>query len=40
MKDEKFFANPIIRTTFEFSLMIISFIEILEAQRRYVIANQ
>lgn len=40
MKLEKFFGNPIIKLSFDFSLMIIEFAEQLEAARKYVIANQ
>jgi four helix bundle protein len=37
---EKFFGNPIIKLTFDFSILIINFTELLEKDKKYVIANQ
>ena len=40
MKKEVFDKNPILRLSFDFSLMVIEYCELLEAQKRYVIARQ
>lgn len=40
MQKELFENNPILRLTFEFSLHIISYCEILQNEKRYVISNQ
>lgn len=40
MKKEVFDKNPILRLSFDFSLMVIEYCEQLEAQKRFVIARQ
>ncbi|MBK9382225.1 MAG: four helix bundle protein [Chitinophagaceae bacterium] len=40
MKKEVFDKNPILRLSFDFSLMVIEYCELLEAQKRFVIARQ
>lgn len=40
MKKEVFDKNPILRLSFDFSLMVIEYCEKLEAEKRYVIARQ
>lgn len=40
MKKEVFENNPILKLTFDFSLMIIEYCETLEANRQYVLARQ
>lgn len=40
MKREDFDNNPILRLSFDFSLMIINYCEILEANRKYILAKQ
>lgn len=40
MKKEVFDKNPILRLSFDFSLMVIEYCEKLEAGKRYVIARQ
>ena len=40
MKKEMFDNNPLLRTTFSFSLLIIQYCEKLEEQKKYVIARQ
>ncbi len=40
MKKELFDSNPILKLSFDFSLMVIEYCEKLEAERKYVIARQ
>lgn len=40
MKREDFDNNPILSLSFDFSLMIINYCEILEANRKYILAKQ
>jgi four helix bundle protein len=40
MKKEIFDSNPILKLTFDFSLMIIDYCELLESNRKYVLARQ
>ena len=40
MKREVFDTNPILKTTFEFSLMLIKYCEELETNRKYIVAKQ
>ncbi len=40
MKIELINSNPILKLTFQFSLMIIEYCSLLETERKYVIANQ
>jgi len=40
MDKQKIDENPILRLSFEFSLLIIEFCEKLQAEKKYVIANQ
>jgi four helix bundle protein len=40
MQKELFEGNAILKLSFEFSLLAVEYCEILEAQRRFVIANQ
>jgi hypothetical protein len=40
MKKEMFDKNPILKLSFEFSLMVISYCEKLESERKYVISRQ
>jgi four helix bundle protein len=40
MKRELFDENPILRLSFEFSLQVIDYCEVLESQRKYVLARQ
>ncbi len=40
MKKELFDSNPIVKLSFDFSLMIIEYCEKLEANREYIIARQ
>lgn len=40
MKKEVFDANPILKLSFEFSLMVIDYCERLEAEKKYIIARQ
>ncbi len=40
MKKEKFDENPILKLTFDFSLMIIEYCEVLETNRKYILARQ
>jgi four helix bundle protein len=40
MNKEAFDKNPVVKLAFEFSLEIISFFELLENQKKYVIARQ
>lgn len=40
MQKELIDQNPLLRLTFEFALMIIGYCEILETQRKYLIAKQ
>jgi len=40
MKKELFDNNPILKLSFDFSLMIIQYCEQLEAERKYIIARQ
>lgn len=40
MLKEKIDANPLLRLSFEFSLMVIAYCESLESSRKFVIANQ
>ena len=40
MKKEMFDKNPILKLSFEFSLMVISYCEKLESERKYVILRQ
>lgn len=40
MKKELFDSNPILKLSFDFSLMIIEFCEKLEAERKYILARQ
>lgn len=40
MLKEKIDANPLLRLSFEFSLMVIEYCELLESSRKFVIANQ
>ncbi len=40
MKKEVFDRNPILKLTFDFSLMVISYCEKLEAEKKFVLARQ
>lgn len=40
MKKELFDCNPILKLSFDFSLMLIEYCELLESERKYVIARQ
>lgn len=40
MKQEVFDQNPILKLTFDFSLMVIDYCELLEINKKYVIARQ
>ncbi len=40
MKKELFDSNPILKLSFDFSLMIIKYCELLENSRKYVLAKQ
>ena len=40
MRKELFDSNPILKLTFDFSLLIIDYCELLESQRKYVLARQ
>jgi four helix bundle protein len=40
MKREVFDKNPILKLSFEFSLQVIDYCEVLESQRKYVLARQ
>lgn len=40
MKKELFDSNPILKLSFDFSLMIIEYCELLESDKRYIIARQ
>ena len=40
MKIELINSNPILKLTFEFSLMVIEYCSLLETERKFVIANQ
>jgi four helix bundle protein len=40
MKKEIFESNPILKLSFDFSLMVIEYCEVLEANRKYVLARQ
>ena len=40
MKKELFEKNPILKLTFDFSLMIINYCEQLDAQKKYIISRQ
>ena len=40
MKKELFESNPILKLSFDFSLMVIEYCEQLEQSRKYVISNQ
>jgi four helix bundle protein len=40
MKKELFDSNPILKLSFEFSIMIIEYCEKLESQRKYILARQ
>lgn len=40
MKKEVFDENPILKLTFEFSLMVIEYCELLESKKQYVMARQ
>ena len=40
MRNELFDKNPILRLSFDFSLLIIEYCELLESERKYVLARQ
>ncbi|MGN6246940.1 MAG: four helix bundle protein [Ginsengibacter sp.] len=40
MEKELFEKNPILKLTFDFSLMIIDYCELLNTQKKYIISNQ
>ena len=40
MKKELFEKNPILKLTFDFSLMVINYCELLDAQKKYIISRQ
>jgi len=40
MRKELFDKNPILRLSFDFSLLIIEYCELLESERKYVLARQ
>ena len=40
MKKELFDKNPILKLSFDFALMIVEYCEILEANRKYIVARQ
>lgn len=40
MLKEKFDANPLLKLSFEFSLALIEYCEVLESKRKFVISNQ
>jgi four helix bundle protein len=40
MKKEEIEGNPILKITFEFSLLIIDYCDVLEGMKKYVISNQ
>jgi len=39
-KSEKYQSNPILKETFEFSLMVVKYSEALEEKKKYVLAKQ